>query len=251
MATNDTTFIEAFSRFWNFVDRAEQDIWQNGHRGRLPPDCHGDPWDDEFAAAYESVVPLLKKFQQERFFEVPVGLALFSGPLQAETAHQALMFFLNPSKELYGEKGPLDSPQYLAIKDAAMKEISDKDKARISGALKKRPSSSARLASELIELRAFIFDHHFPKDGGVRTTTLTSKEIESHFNWSQPTVSRKMGKIFQSDKGMKVYGVVFGTHTSDAGYCKRLEDLTLSVDAIWNDRRPDEDEGVMNDNDDD
>ncbi len=238
MATPSREFIDSFDKFWNFVAKAEQDIQQNGHLGRMPPDSHDDPWDDEFAAAYDVVEPQLQKFRETRFFKVPAGLAFVPGPFTAETAHQALMFFLNPSTQLYGELGVLDTPEYLAIKESAMQELQNRDEARISVVSEKRPSLSARMASELIELRAFIFDHHLPKGGRVQTTTLTSKEIESHFGWSQSKVSKKMSKLFKSNRGMSAYGAVFGTHTPDDVVHNRLEDSTLSVDVIWHDRKP-------------
>jgi hypothetical protein len=233
-------FIAAFDRFWSFVARAEQDIRENEHRGRIPPDSFGDPWDEEFAAAYEAIQPHLKKFRKARFFKVPAGLAFFTGPFTAETAHQALMFYLNPPKELYGERGVLDLPEYVAIKEQAMRELQNRDEARVSTARKQRPSLSARMVSELIELRAYICDHHFLKDDRVRTTTLTSKEIGSHFGWSQATVSRKMSRIFKSNNGMEVYAAMFGTHDSDAGYNRKFDNETLSVEAIWHDRKPDD-----------
>jgi hypothetical protein len=242
MASKNRKFLDSFDNFWAFVSKAEHDIRQNGHLGRMPPDSHDDPVDDAFAAAYETIRPHLKKFRRERYFTIPVGLALASRPFSAETAHQALMFFLDPPKDLYGEKGVLDSPEYLAIKESAMQELQKRDEARISVAAEKTPSLSAKMASELIELRAFVFDHHLPKGGRVQTTTLKSTEIEERFGWSQSTVSRKMGKLFKSNHGMSVYGAVFGTHTPDDVVHNRLEDSTLSVDAIWIDRRPENDE---------
>jgi hypothetical protein len=239
MASKNRKFLDSFDNFWAFVSKAEHDIRQNGHLGRMPPDSHDDPVDDAFAAAYETIQPHLKKFRRERYFTIPVGLALASRPFSAETAHQALMFFLDPPKDLYGEKGVLDSPEYLAIKESAMQELQKRDEARISVASKKRPSMSARMASELIELRAFLFDHHFPEGCRDRTTTLTSKEIQAHLGWNQSKVSKTMSKLFKSNKSMSHYGAVFGTHTSDAGFKPRLEDSVLSVEAIWHDRRPD------------
>jgi hypothetical protein len=240
MATRNRKFIAAFESFWRFVARAEQDIRENEHRGRIPPDSFGNPWDEEFAAAYEAVQPHLKKFRKVRFFKVPAGLAFVPGPFTAETGHQALMFFLNPSEQLYGERGVLDTPEYLAIKEPGMQELQNRDEARVSAAVKGRTSPSARKKSELIELRAYIFDHHFPKGGRVCTATLASKEIESHLGWCQSKVSLAMGEIFKSNKGMEVYGAIFGTHTSDAGYKNRFEDGTLSVEALWHDRKPED-----------
>lgn len=243
MKTKAADFTSAFDTFWTHVERAERDIHENGHLGRLPPICHGDPWDDEFAAAYDAVRPYLTKFQKERYYPVPPGLAFRPGPIKAETAHQALMFFLNRPDELHGEKGVLDSTEYKAIKEAAMAELRQRDEVRVAKNRRPPCTMSAKQRSELIELRGFLLDHHFPKGQPFQKRTLTSDEIERAFGWSQSTASRKMGQLFKTRRGMAAYAVVFGTASTPKGYRKRFDDSTLSVEALWIDRTPYDDEG--------
>ncbi len=65
----------AFDSYWMYLQKVEQDIRQNGHLGKIPPDSCNDPWDEEFATMYESIHLYLKKHKEERFFNVPVGLS--------------------------------------------------------------------------------------------------------------------------------------------------------------------------------
>jgi len=241
MSVKDINFCEVFANFWHFVNRAESDVRSNENRGRLPPICVYDPWDEAFAAAYEGVEPFLRRFNRRRFFAVQSGLAFRTGPIEALNAHQALMHFLNKPDELYGEIRVLDSSEFKAIKSAAICELHDIDDARI--AKKRRTCTlSAQKRSELIELRAFVLDHHFPKSRPVELRSLRSDEIETRFGWSQPTVSRKMAQLFKTRNGMEAYAAVFGNHPSPNGLRQRFDDGTLSVDELWVDRKPDEDE---------
>jgi hypothetical protein len=130
-------FIHDFDEFWERVGKAEVDIRLNAHLGRLPPCCIGDPWDEDFAASYKRIRPLLLKFRRHRFFSVPAGLMFFPGPLRAETAHQAIMFYLNPPRELYGEAHALDSQEYIEMKREAMEELQDRDIARLKRSMKR------------------------------------------------------------------------------------------------------------------
>ncbi len=246
MATKQADFIHAWDTYWNHVERAERDIRENGHRGRLPPICYGDPWDEEFAAAYEAVRPFLRKFLKIRYYPVPVGLAFCMTPIKAETALQALMFFLNPAAELYGEAGVLDSAEFKAIKAAALLEFQRRDDARVAKTRISACTRKAKTKSQLVELRGVIFDHHFPKGEPFRKETLESKEIEALFGWSQSTVNKKMKLLFKGQNGMTAYAAVFDSHATTKGYNDRLEDQTLRVEAIWEDRRPED-----NDEDDD
>jgi len=237
MTAKTAQFITAFDEFWRFVAEAEQDVRKNGYLGRLAPCCYGDPWDERFAAAYEAIRLRLRKLCKTRYYAAPAGLAFFPGPFTAENAHQALMYFLNPPGELYGEKGLLDSAEYKAIKEAAMAELQQIDDARVAKSRRRPCSMSAKQRSALIELRGFILDHHFPKNKPFQSRTLTSEEIQKYFGWSQSTVSRKMRKLFKTRKA-SAYAVLFSTHSAPKGYRQRFEDATLSVDALWVDRTP-------------
>ncbi len=243
MTRSSVVFTQTCGAFWNKVQKAEQDIRENGHVGRLPPICFGDPWDAEFAQAYDAVRPHLSKFRKERYYRVPSGLAFRPSPLKAETAHQALMFFLNRPDELYGEKGVLDSPEYKAIKEAAMLELQQRDEIRISKNRRPSSSSSAKQRSSIIELRAFLIDHHFPKGRPFQKETLPCEAIEQEFGWSQGTVSKKMTTLFKLAGGMTAYTALFEDKETSTpkGFRKLFDDSTLDVDSLWIDRRSDDD----------
>jgi hypothetical protein len=239
-------FTNAVNLFWSFVATFELDIRQNGHRGRMPPCCLDDPWNEEFAQAYELLAQHLKRFRQLRYFKVPAGLAFFQMPLLAETAHQALMFFLNPAFGLYGEMGVLDSPEYIAIKEAAMAELEQHQAARLKAKVKPKCSKDAKTSVELIELMAHLRDHHFPEGKPACNIALGLKDLQKHFGWSQGTATRRMKALFKtSGSGMDRYKAVFSDDEPLKGYRKELEDSTLDVDALWFDRSSDDDEDEL------
>jgi hypothetical protein len=246
-----TPFLDVFDTFWDHVQRAEQDVWENGHRGPLPPICSGDPWDEEFAAAYEEIQPYLRRFKRDRFFPVPAGLPFRPRPIRAETAHQAIMFFLNKPDELYGDIKALDSPEYLAIKEEAKEELKQRDKSRRVPRRTKdlKCSISAKIRSELIELRGYLWEYHFPLNGDHVLKPLTIRELKAEFGWSQSTVTRRMQDFFHCNAAMAAYARLFHRETTKAGYIRRFEDRTLSIEAIMNgnlsrsdDEYPDSDE---------
>ncbi len=200
-------FVRDFEDFWDRVAKAEFDIRQNAHLGRLPPCCIGDPWDEDFAASYEKIRPLLKKFRRHRFFSVPPGLMFFPGPIKAETALQAVMFFLNPSGELYGEAHALDSYEYVEMKREAMAEEHDRDVARLKRSVKR----SASKASDLKDIPRWKFlvfhllksHHKIDSDTPVDEPFGTQDQIidafqneRSQSTVSQPTISRAIGLLF-------------------------------------------------------
>ena len=242
-------FIYAFDLFWEHVGTHEREVRENVHRGRIPPVWYGDYWDDAFETAYTAIRPFLGKLGKFKFYAVPPALASRPTPIKAENVFHSLMIFLNPSIELEGELGVLDSAEYRAIKAAAMLEFQKRDDARIAKTRNSACTRSAKTRSELIDLRGWLLDHHFPSGKPFQVRTLTSEEIETHFGWSQPTVSRKMTKLFKGRDGMKAYAVVFGTHTTPKGYRNRLEGETLTIEALWWDKKPedhgeDDDEGM-------
>ena len=235
-------FANAIDRFWLLVERMERDVRENSHRGRLPPCCMGDPWDEEFAQAYELLAPHLKRYRRPRYFQVPADLAFFHGPLRVETAHQALMFFLNPAGELYGEAGVLDCPEYVAIKEAAMAELEQHQAARLKAKAKPKCSKEAKTLVELIELNAHLWDHHFPKGKPACNITFGLEDLKKHFGWSKSTVTRRMQVLFKCADAMDAYKAVFTSHEPVKGYKKVFEDATLDVDALWFDRSSDDDD---------
>lgn len=228
-------FVDAFDVFWDHVRGAEEDVRKNRDRGRLPPICHGDPWDEDFAHAYTLIRPNLRKFREDRFFAVPAGLAFRTGPLRAETAHQALMFFLNPPAELYGEAQPLDSQEYRVIKKAAMDELERRDKQRLAPWKPKRQlcSSKSRILGEISTLKGVLKDHHFPEGKDVVLTPLTLEEIQAKFGWSQATATRRMQKLFKWKDAMAAYTEVFSRNLTHSGYLKKFNDDTLNAEAIF------------------
>ena len=241
MMTRSARFTKEFEYFWSHVANAERDIRENGHLGRLSPICFGDPWDEDFAAALQAIIPHFRKFRKMRFYFIPVGLMFRPSPIMADSAHEALMFFLNSPSELYGEKGVLDSAEYLTIKAAAMAELQELSAASIAPTRTSSCSRSARRRSELTDLRGLLLDHHLPEGKPFQIRTLTSAEIEAHFSWSQSKVSRRMSELFKNRNGMKAYGAVFGTHTTPRGFRSRFENETLTIQAIWLDRKLDDD----------
>ena len=235
-------FANAIDRFWILVERMERDVRENSHRGRLPPCCMGDPWDEEFAQAYELLAPHLKRYRRPRYFQVPADLAFFHGPLRVETAHQALMFFLNPAGELYGEAGVLDSPEYVAIKEAAMAELELHQAARLKAKAKPRCTKDSKTVSELTDLKAHLRDRLLSGRDEAPPKALKLKDIQNHFGWSQSKVTRRMQTLFKSRKAMDSYNGIFASHEPDKGYKKVLDDSTLDVDALWIDRLDDDED---------
>lgn len=250
-SAKQTAFLDVFDTFWEHVQRVEQDVRENGQRGPLPPICWGDPWDEEFAAAYEEIRPYLRRFKRDRFFPVPAGLPFRPRPIRAETAHQAIMIFLNKPDELYGGVKSLDSLEYRTIKEEAEDELRQRDESRRAPRRTKglKCSISAKNRNELIELRGYLREYHFPPNGNHVLKPLTLRELRAEFGWSQSTATRRMQDLFHCSAAMTAYARMFHRETTKTGYIRRFEDRTLSIEAIWNgdlsssdDEYPDSDE---------
>jgi hypothetical protein len=113
--------VARFDDFWSHVSRAEYSIRDWHH----PPLQRGEAayhWDEKFAAAYDAIAPLLEPLAQKRMFVTPPSVPELS-PFSAETAHQALMFVLNPAETTFGFPAALESPEYRQIKQEAQAEI--------------------------------------------------------------------------------------------------------------------------------
>jgi len=99
-----------FAAFWDCVRRNEEYISQYGHIGYDPNAAEG--WDERFAECYAAIEAALRPVARPRMFAVPAYLPGKSA-FQAATAHQAIMFFLNPPEALFGYGRALGSPEYL------------------------------------------------------------------------------------------------------------------------------------------
>ncbi|GAA4445449.1 hypothetical protein GCM10023156_05030 [Novipirellula rosea] len=155
------------------------------------------------------------------------------------------MHFLNPAEALHGEAGILQDSTYLQLKAEMLDELSDVA-TRISETHKFQPSKRAKKISELIELRSFIFDHHFPEGGKPNLDVLDSTDIEEAFGWGQSTASKKMKVLFRNriGGGIKAYQKLFGPDKEVNGIRVKLSDETLTVDEIWEDRALYEDDDL-------
>jgi uncharacterized protein YneF (UPF0154 family) len=235
---------QLFETFWDHVRRAETDVDLNGHKGCPPPDPIGDPWDDEFAAAFDAIKPFLRQFRREHVFPPPLGMRWRREPMVVESAHQALMWFLNPPHEVYGHPGVLDSPEYLAIKAAAMEERRLRAEAREQASRKpKTPRSSTKTKAQV--LIAFLVNHHLLQKSGPDKTPLSQEQISDALTqamgkgWSQPRIHDLMEQVFKNG-GMDEYKSICRSGAIlKRGILKRYEDGTADIDAIVEDEQDD------------
>ncbi len=115
-------YAAALAEFLQCVEEAVLDVRENGHGGRLPPDCLGDTASERFDKAYEALREFLKPLRTRRRFVLPPSLSYLPGVIVTETALQAWMLVLNPVGQLYGEVWFLDSEEYVEIKRRAVIE---------------------------------------------------------------------------------------------------------------------------------
>jgi len=109
--------IEALDYFWATISEEELYIRQHGHYG-----CSGweDMWHPKLEDSYSSIRDLLEPVMQRRIFRDLPGQM---NPFAADNSHHALMLVLNPPEKWFGNIGVLNSPEYLALKQAAREEI--------------------------------------------------------------------------------------------------------------------------------
>lgn len=235
--------VRQFDAFWEHVRKAEMDIAVNGHKGCPPPDQLGDDWDEAFAAAYQAVRKFLRRLRKERLYIPPPGMPWRPKPYAADTAHQALMEFLNPPQEAYGHPGVLDTPEYLAIKAAAVEELRlRKDSRDQAEAEHVRVSPQSRTKAKLTMLLAVLTRHHFPSDQGEVTAPLLWHEIKKIIEqttgkgWSQATISRYIRLLYKKG-GMREYTQLCLSKAvvRKDGFLKKYEDGSISVDALVDD----------------
>jgi hypothetical protein len=221
---------QAFTAFWDHIRRAEEDVRQNWYRGHPTPDAIGDPWDDDFAVAYDAVHLALGPFVRTRMVIVPHDIPLVNA-YSADTWHQALMFFLNPPHHIYGSEKAFKSPEYLRIKDGALRELRilesldeylDDKVLQADAPSKPKLGKSERIQEELRKLRMAIFGYHFPIGKPAVLTPLTVQQIVDllpELGWLQPTASRRLALVFKG--GTKGYW----------RWCKRPKPFTGGYDA--------------------
>lgn len=206
-------------------------------KGARPPNPVGDPWDDEFAAAYEAVKPFLRRLRREYVFVPPLGMTWRPVPLRTETAHQALMWFLNPTKEVYGHPRVIETPEYLAIKASAMEERRLRHEARQKAS---EQPVTVRLATEKKArlLLSFLRSDLRGRGEGGSVEPLTQAEISDAMTkklgegWSQPTIHRLMEFLYP-DGGMNEYVRLCGLgEINQNGILNRNDDGTTDVDAL-------------------
>jgi hypothetical protein len=143
----DESAAKAFEHFWGRVGSAEQAVF-NWTAPRLPP-LVVDDLDDSWFEDYKAISEFLKPQARRRSFiappEVP-GDAIF----QAETAHEALMFILNPPKALFGLPHLLATREYLDIKREAQQEFRRARGEELPGAatVEEQPAPRPRWDSE-------------------------------------------------------------------------------------------------------
>ena len=86
--------------FWSHVRQIESRVRDNGHRP-----CPWDVdslWDQELEESSEALHPLLVCLSKRQVFMAASSLPEKRGPIEADNAHQALMFQLNPEEAMYG-----------------------------------------------------------------------------------------------------------------------------------------------------
>jgi hypothetical protein len=224
--------LQAFGRFWDFVRRAELDLREHSHRGHPPPDVDSEPWDQDFADAYTAIRRFLAKFRQKRTFFPPLRIPLRSTPYEAETAHEALMVFLNKPDQLYGSAKALDSKEYLDIKAEAMEERRLRQAFKEELAKKRvRAAVIKEAQSDLLVFVSFLAEHHFPARGEPVAEPLTQKKIGKALNWAQARVSRCFRRWFKSNRGMSVYRRHCQTGEITRGFLKKYNDGDISIEA--------------------
>ena len=116
----DERTAKAFEHFWGRIGSTEHSIF-DWTGPRLPPFVK-EGMDDSWFEDYDAIRMALKPLAKRRPFIAPAeatGDAVF----QAETAHEALMFILNPPDALFGLPHILTGREYLDIKREAQEEF--------------------------------------------------------------------------------------------------------------------------------
>lgn len=210
---------EAFAVFWDHVRDEKLVILQNEHKGRVTPDCLSDTWNESFERAYLGIRPHLKKYRSLKTFPVPSGVMALPSPIQAENAHQALMYFLNPGIHLSGEIGVLDSREYLSIESKAMDEEQRLDDKSIV------PKSS-EIQKELADLASTLFE------AAETGQPLKKQELADKLEWDMNKVGRRMERFFGPKPFTKAYAALFQSKDPRKGIIDCLKNGFYNVDGI-------------------
>jgi len=229
--------LKDLDEFWRIIDLNERHVLQYGHVGWHPG--RRDEWDAQLARAYEAIRPHLASLRRPFLVTTPAE-AKGLNPFKAETAHQALMFFLNPPENLFGQIWILTSPEYHRIKQQALAELErlrtsprePKKSARLSPSSHsptERPPRNTRRDHDSLLLQAFLLARHCPHESDFVPEPLSQGEIARGLGWDQPRVSRAMKALFKKG-GMKEYKAQLSTG-SLRGFLKRLADGTTDVEA--------------------
>jgi hypothetical protein len=112
---------QAFNAYWSLIRRFEFDIQENGHRPCTPEAA--EYWDFDLEEAYEVIHPLLVCISRPQFFIAVSPLPQYRGPFEADNAHKAMMFQLNPPESMYGDPSLLNSENYLCTRNRAEAEL--------------------------------------------------------------------------------------------------------------------------------
>ena len=111
---------KSLGAFWSLVRQIERRILESSHRP-CPLEID-DLWNSEFEDVYEAIHPLLVCISWSQLFNRVSSLPHLRGPFEAENAHQALMFQLNPEEAMYGDISLLETKEYVALRKLAEAE---------------------------------------------------------------------------------------------------------------------------------
>lgn len=204
------------------VDAFERDVREHESAERVEYSDVEKSWCEWIYQTYQDVACFLRP-RKLRTYAVPIGLRHVRVPIVAGHATEALVNFLNPSEKLHGENGVLDSPEYTAIKSAAMSELQGlDDRDRLKPEKSRRPKFKYRTIADIAILSAFLQQKHFNRDEGeFLTSCLTQDEIADELGWDQSRVHRTMKRIFDTERPAKAYHAVF-TQPETIGKFERL-----------------------------
>lgn len=229
--------LKHFVEFWRIIDLNERHVRQYGHVGWHPG--RRDGWDEQLGRAYEAIRLHLASLRRPFLVATPAE-AKGLNPFDAETAHQALMFFLNPPENLFGQIWILTSSEYHRIKQQALAEFErlqtsprePKKSASLSPCVRnpaERPPRNNRRYHDSLQLQAFLLARDCPHESDFVPEPLSQGEIARGLRWDQPRVSRAMQALFKKG-GMKEYKARLSTGML-RGFLKRLADGRTDVEA--------------------
>lgn len=159
---------EWFQSYWRHVSGGENYVRTYGARGWAPDCREAEPF-HELIAAFEAIKPLLNRVARPRMFWTP-PMARGHAPFMANTAHEAIVFFLSPLENLFGHVGALESPEYRLMKEEAYSE-GRAIQAGSRGTHRQKGKMTPRLKRKVDEV--ILCDHLYMRhfgDGRVKLT---------------------------------------------------------------------------------